>query len=231
MSSAQIRNSQIVYAQDLWVGFKKRWIIKSVSLSVESGEMVSIGGRNGAGKSTLLRCMSGLAPIFRGQVLILGRTPRAKPHELARLGLTYLPQGGRVFGNSTVQENLDLARLGSKQSTGRATTMEALVNAPELVPLLPRPASTLSGGERQLLSLSMALLRRGRLLLLDEPFAGLNDMVRSRLILRLREIVQKEDVAIILIEHDADVSAELGARRLLLLDGRLSQHIQESNNA
>jgi len=165
----------ILEVNALIAGYGKKQVLNGVDATVFSGEIVSLIGHNGAGKSTLLRAIFGLIPVWYGQVHLDGEPLlSARPSALLRAGVAYVPQGGRVFSDMTVRENLEIAGITAPD---RGQLEEGLDRAlgifPALKQRLCQRAETLSGGERQMLALANALILSPRLLLLDEPSLGL----------------------------------------------------------
>ncbi|MDI3418993.1 ABC transporter ATP-binding protein [Streptomyces luteolus] len=148
--------------------------LHGVSLTVAAGAVTVLLGRNGAGRTTTLRALAGTVPLSEGAVLWRGRdVTRLTAHARAARGLALVPDREAVFGSMTVDENLRLA-------AHQADFTPALDTYPELRPLLPRTAGTLSGGEQRMLALSRALLSPARVLLLDEPTQGMSPSVAAR---------------------------------------------------
>ena len=203
----------------LTAGYGELEIVHEVSIGVPPGGFVSVIGPNGAGKSTLLKAIYGLADTHGGLVRFGGREITAwKPHELTRLGLNYVPQLDNVFPNMSVQENLEIGGVPSRERT--AERLEALF---ELFPTLDarrrQRAGTLSGGERQMLALARALMPEPRLLLLDEPSAALAPTVADQLFEQL-ESINGGGVAILLVEQNARRSLALSDYGYVLDMGR-----------
>ena len=179
--------------------------LKSVTLSARPGAITAILGANGAGKTTLLRTISGLVKPRSGTVRfdrdeLLGRAVE----DIARLGVAHVPEGRGVIAELTVEENLRLATLWCM---GRRERQEAIDSMLELFPRLRglrrNHASTLSGGERQMLVIGRALISRPRLLLLDEPSLGLAPLVTAQLMALLRDQTVGTDLTVVLVEQNA----------------------------
>ena len=194
-------------------------ILKGVDFRVEANEIVCIIGPNGAGKSTLLKVIAGLLKPKAGQVQlgeadITGRAPR----DIARAGLAYVPQEANVFPSLSVKENLEMG--GYVSAGGAARRIDAaFTRFPVLGTKRRHAARTLSGGERQMLAMAMALIVEPRVLLLDEPSAGLSPLAAERLFDAIAEI-NRQGLSIGIVEQNASEALELSHRAYILVDGK-----------
>ncbi len=197
-------------------------ILKGVDFTVSAGEIVGIIGPNGAGKSTLLKTIAGLVTPRQGRVMlgdqdITGRHPR----DISRLGVAYVPQEHNVFASMSVRENLE---MGGYVEPSRIASR--IASAFERFPMLGakqrQAARTLSGGERQILAMAMALMVEPVLLLLDEPSAGLSPIAAESLFKAIRE-VNAEGIGIAMVEQNAEQALEIANRAYILVDGRNSR--------
>ena len=189
--------------ENLGVSYGTRVVLSGANLKVRAGEVVGILGRNGSGKSTLLRTIAGLLPPRSGRITLEDIDITGWPtHRIARLGLAYLPQTRGIFPNMTVLENLKIASSFVHQP-GISPHAEAPLVAPLLQDgkLLSRRAGLLSGGEQRILAISMALVRKPRLLLLDEPSAGLAGPIAVRVRDWLTAAVTELGAAVLLVEQ------------------------------
>ncbi len=195
--------------------------VRDLSLTVDEGELVALVGANGAGKTSLLRCVSGLLPTSTGSVTFLGRDVTRLPAErIVRRGLCHVPEGRHVFPLMSVLENLHIANWGSK------TSLKAeLDRVYDLFPILrdrsAQLAYTLSGGEQQMLAIARALVRRPRLLMLDEPSMGLAPIVMRQVFDLIRRI-NEEGTSVLLVEQNARMALDIADRAYLLESGRVT---------
>jgi branched-chain amino acid transport system ATP-binding protein len=207
-------------------------ILYDLSLEVGEGEVVCLLGRNGAGKTTTVRSIIGLTPPRAGRVSFAGRDIGGlAPYRIARLGVGFVPEDRRVFGNLTVQENLEVARrtwagAGPETAAGRAGGAAAGAwTAERLYDLFPvlrerrgQHAGTLSGGEQQMLTIARTLMGSPRLLLLDEPSEGLAPLVVDMLREQLGRL-KGTGLTMILAEQNIRFVSDLGDRVYILENG------------
>ncbi len=210
-------------------GYDKKEVLHDVSLHVEQGEIVALLGPNGAGKTTTLKVIFGLLRPSRGRILYGGRgIEGARPSENVRRGMALVPQGGRVFAPLSVVENLELGAYllrGQEEFRGRLQDVYGLF--PRLSERKFQRAGSLSGGERQMLSVSRALILRPRLLLLDEPSEGLSPLLVREVISTLADIRKRLGTTMLIVEQN--VRAALGiADRVYVM--RLGQVVMEEAN-
>lgn len=187
----------------LIAGYGKLEVLHGVSLSVEKGQFVAILGPNGSGKSTLVKSIFGLARIFGGSISLDQRSLVGLPTEaIGRYGLAYVPQRENVFTSMTVYENL---RLAVRQAR-RTEAEQALAEVYQLFPILQQRqkqrGGRLSGGERQMLAISLAWLARPRVMLLDEPSAGLSPLFVKEIFQVLRQLSQS-GLTLMVVEQNA----------------------------
>ena len=198
--------------------------LRSVSVTVRPGEIVTLIGANGAGKSTLLRAASGLVKAKAGKVVFLGEdVTRMNPSAIVARGLVHCPEGRRIFANMTVRENLELGAYLRRDREGIATDMEqAMTYFPRLRERLTQSAGTLSGGEQQMLAIGRALMTRPKLLMLDEPSLGLApNLVQD--IFRIIETINRESgTAVLLVEQNANQALAVAQTGYVLETGRIA---------
>ncbi|EYD76028.1 Branched-chain amino acid transport ATP-binding protein LivF [Rubellimicrobium mesophilum DSM 19309] len=197
-------------------------IVKDVTLDVPEGQVLTILGPNGAGKSTLIRAVAGMVPIFSGEVRLSGRdVTRAPAHALARAGLGFVPQTENVFTRLSIRENLQIAAELLPRSARAARVAAMLAMFPDLAARPEALAGSLSGGQRQMLAAARALLSEPRVLILDEPSAGLSPKLVAQVFDSLRRIAQG-GVTLVLVEQNVRAALALADRAVVLVDGRLA---------
>jgi branched-chain amino acid transport system ATP-binding protein len=197
--------------------------VDGVSLSVPKGSITAVLGANGAGKSSLLRTISGLVRPRSGSVTFDGvELCRRPPEEIVRLGVAHVPEGRGVIAELTVDENL---RLGGLWRADRRDAARALEEAYELFPRLAerrrKPASTLSGGERQMLSIGRALISRPKLMLLDEPSLGLAPILAAKIMSLIAGLRERSGLTVLLVEQNARSALSIADRGVVLGLGRV----------
>jgi branched-chain amino acid transport system ATP-binding protein len=194
-------------------------IVKGASIRVEEGEIFAIFGPNGAGKSTLVKAIAGLVPKSGGTVSLADRDITDRPaHRMIHEGLAFVPQTENIFAGLTVTENIDLAAAVLKADRRRSrAAMEALF--PDLARLGHLPAGRLSGGQRQMLACARALVAKPKVLILDEPSAGLSPKLVETVFDRLRE-VRASGVTIVLVEQNVKAALTIADRAAVLVEGR-----------
>ena len=208
--------------RDLSVHYQGAMALQSVSLTVQDGESIAIIGPNGAGKTSLLRAISGLVP-YDGEVRYEGISLRGlPPNRILRAGVVHCPEAGQVFGEMTVEENLELGAFTVRDAR---LVRESLERVYALFPRLPdrrwQMAGTLSGGERQMLALGRSLMSRPRLLMMDEPSLGLSPLMRDRIQESITQVHQEWNLSVILVEQDTALALEVGQRVYVLDSGRV----------
>ena len=194
-------------------------ILKGVDFRIEPHEIVCIIGPNGAGKSTLLKVIAGLLKPKAGRVQLADADITAhRPRDIARAGLAYVPQEANVFPSLSVRENLEMG--GYVNTAGAAERIDAaFTRFPVLGAKRRHAARTLSGGERQILAMAMALMVEPRVLLLDEPSAGLSPVAAERLFDAIAEI-NRQGLSIGIVEQNASEALNLSDRAYILVDGK-----------
>ena len=210
---------------DVRAGYGQTSVLHGVSLSVPDAGVVSLLGANGAGKTTTLRAITG-GVRWTGDIRFAGRSLRKMPtEEIVRLGVAHVPEGRGICTELTVDENL---RLGSHLRRDKAEVAKDYDRVFEYFPVLKQrrrlSASTLSGGEQQMLALARALLMRPRLMLLDEPSLGLAPLVVRAIFDIIRAINETSRVAVLLVEQNARIALSLSDTAYVLEVGRVAVH-------
>jgi ABC-type branched-subunit amino acid transport system ATPase component len=223
-------NQPMLHVAALTAGYGKKKVLNGIDLELHPGELVAVFGANGSGKSTLLRVIAGDLPAWSGRILVAGREINQLPkHRRARLGISYLSQTDNIFPGLSVRENLVLVAACRKrwgqieQGCGPAQTIEkALSQFPALAAHLPRRGGLLSGGQRQQLSLALALMGKPGLLLLDEPCAGLAAGVVREILQFVKTKAQQAGTPVLLIEQRIAEAAAIADRTLFLRNGQVA---------
>ena len=213
----------------LHAGYGAIPVLHDISLEIGEGESVGILGHNGMGKTTLLRTLIGALRIGSGRVTFAGvDVTRAAPHQRAKLGMAYVPQGREIFPTLSAMDNLrmGLVKTGEVKRTGATDTIDALLqDFPRLKPLLDRAGGSLSGGEQQLLALARALAGRPTLLLLDEPSEGIQPSIIEEIAETLAGLRERMKLTIVLVEQNLEFIAAVSQRVLVIKRGQLGGEI------
>jgi branched-chain amino acid transport system ATP-binding protein len=211
----------LLEVQDLNAGYGKIAVLHEVGLTIRAGEAVALLGPNGAGKTTLLRAISGLLPWTGGSVRFVGQDLHgAGPRETARRGLVHVIEGHRVFTQLSVADNLLLAGYDLPRGERSARVEEALAYFPEIAAKRADRGGALSGGQQQMLAVAQGLVRRPRLLMLDEPSAGLSPVLVDR-VLSVARRLKETGTAVLLVEQLIEKALALADRVYAMARGRI----------
>jgi len=212
-------NGYVLATEGLTAGYvADAHVIDAVTVGVREGEIATVVGPNGAGKSTLLKTIFGLLEPRRGEVLLRGETIAGlAPHAIAGRGLSYVPQLDNVFPSLTVEENLELGALDRGEVRDRIGDMYDVF--PRLGERRRQAAGTMSGGERQMLAMARALMPHPKVLLLDEPSAGLAPAFVETIFEKVREI-NEAGVTVVMVEQNARRALAMSDRGYVLDLGR-----------
>lgn len=205
---------------NLRAGYGGGDIVHGVDLEVAPGEMVALVGPNGAGKSTLLKSIAGVAKVTGGTLTLDGTDlVPLPPAGRAQAGAVFMPQERNVFRTLTVAENLQVSAWGRKDIARRQEEVTTLL--PTMSAYMHKRAGGLSGGQRQMVGLGMALMARPRVLLVDEPTAGLSPLLVGEMLDVLRQLAAVAALGILIVEQNARAALERADRALVLVDGRV----------
>jgi branched-chain amino acid transport system ATP-binding protein len=197
--------------------------LNNVSLGVRRGEVIAVMGPNGAGKSTVLKAIMGLAPVVDGDVLWRKERLAAATHEIVKMGISFVPQGRRVFTHLTIEENLEMGCLHLKD---KAENQRRLDDVMRIFPILDTKrgdlASAMSGGQQQMLALGRGLMAGPDVLLLDEPTLGLAPIVVKEVFDRIAEISETLETTIMIVEHNIKGVLDIVDRAYVLDKGRIA---------
>jgi len=201
-------------------GYRKKQVLFDVSMTVESGEVVLLTGGNGSGKSTLLKCIYNLLPLWSGKIEFEGQdTDHKKPSDLIHNGIVYIPQKDFYFENLTVLENLQISgNMFPKQQLKER--IDEVFELTGLSKFKKRKPFDLSGGERKILAFGMGLIHQPKLLLFDEPFAGVDEKNTTTLLQLFKETIINSENYILIVEHK-DVTRQLFTHKIRMELGNI----------
>ncbi len=210
---------------DLRAGYGRRHILNGINLKINRGEIVALIGPNGSGKSTIVKGIFGLADVYSGEIIFNGQSIINRPtHELARLGIGFVPQGRQIFPNMTVEENLNMgAYIVADQKLVRQKIDWVFRLFPSMAAKRNHSAGNLSGGYQQLLAIARALMQDPHLLLLDEPSLGLSPMVTKEVFKKVVDI-RNDGIAILIVEQNVDSAVNIADRIYVLKNGKVLVH-------
>lgn len=215
-------NEPTLMVSKLDVSYQKLKILFRISMEIRAGEVVVVVGRNGAGKTTLFRTIAGFLRQDSGEIHFKGvDIGHLKAYEVARLGLKYIDQNKHVFSDLSVRENLELGSYATQDYDWDAV----LAYFPQLRPIMGRKGGHLSGGERQMLLIAMALLGKPALLLMDEPTEGLAPHVVKDLSQVFREI--SRNTTLVIIEQNLPLTASVADRVYAMKEGKVVAEVND----
>jgi branched-chain amino acid transport system ATP-binding protein len=207
----------VLDARDVHAFYGKSHILHGVSLHLDEGEIVTVLGRNGAGKTTTMRSLMGLTTVREGRVEMLGdEVTRWPAYRIARLGVGYVPEGRKIFGNLTVLENLTVPEA----RPGPWTLDRVFKLFPRLGERKAQLGRQLSGGEQEMLSIARPLLLNPRIMLLDEPSQGLAPLIVQEVMHVVRSM-REEGLSVLLVEQNVPLSLGIADRAYILDDGKV----------
>ena len=209
--------------RELETGYGKKQVVFGLSLEVREGEIVALIGPNGAGKSTVLKAVCGLIPAWKGEIRFNGTpTNGSTPAQNVARGITFAPQGNRVFADLTVVENLEIGGYPLQRKEAKERIVQVLDLFPVLKQRLRQDAGRLSGGEQQMLALARALVPKPKLLMLDEPSLGLAPNLVATVFKRIADIRSEAGVAILIVEQKVRDILEICDRVYSMKLGRVA---------
>ncbi|MCB8878020.1 ABC transporter ATP-binding protein [Acidisoma silvae] len=201
----------------LRAGYGRRQVLHDVNLDVQAGEVLALLGRNGAGKSTTLLSIAGFIPDATGTILLHGKPLRGTPHQRARAGTGLVIKGRSLFASLTVAENMTLAGLKP----------EALLEIfPELQRRLSVKAGQLSGGEQQMVAVARALIRRPRIVLLDELTFGLSPAMSRRVVDAVTTQAKADGIAVLAVEQHIHIAERIATHAAIIGEGTVRLHLR-----
>lgn len=196
--------------------------LRGISLSLARGECLALLGRNGVGKTTLLKCLMGVLPVARGGVRLDGADiTRLAPHQRARLGMAYVPQGREIFARLTVGENILMGMAAQPAAKARRIKQEIFELFPVLESMLGRRGGDLSGGQQQQLAIARALVAEPKLIILDEPTEGIQPSIIKDIGRVIHMLRRRGDIGILLCEQYFDFARELADQFIVLSRGEV----------
>ena len=216
--------ANVIETKGLNVGYGPIHVIYELDFEAPEGAVTVIVGPNGVGKTTLLKAIMGLVTVYSGQVLFQGQDITGlPPYERTKMGIGYMPQVGNIFSRLSVAENLKMAAYTIDDPDMIEDKLEMIFTLfPVLKGFMNRSAGTLSGGERQMLAESMVLMRDPKVMLVDEPTAGLMPILVTEVLKKLREMAETTGLPIIVVEQRARRALELGDLAYLMRGGRFT---------
>jgi branched-chain amino acid transport system ATP-binding protein len=215
------KKTAMIEVKQLDAGYGKIQVLYGVDLVADAQEVTVIVGPNGSGKSTLLKSIVGATTIYSGSVTYKQRDITARPkHEIAKMGIAYLPQIESVFSKLTVRENLLMAGYALPKGEYEEQQQEVFSLFPFLPGRLKSKAATLSGGERQMLATAMALLREPEVVMFDEPTAHLAPNIAFQVLSKILELRDVLHLTVLLVEQSVTKALEIGDKAYLLASGR-----------
>ncbi|OGD61534.1 hypothetical protein A3K78_11300 [Candidatus Bathyarchaeota archaeon RBG_13_52_12] len=214
----------ILETKGLNVGYGPIHVIYDLDFEVPDGEVTVIVGPNGVGKTTLLKAIMGLATVYSGEVWFQGKNiTNIPPYERTKMGIGYMPQTGNIFSKLTVEDNLKMAAYTVNSAKVYQDKLEFVFNLfPMIKGYMSRAAGTLSGGERQMLAEGMVLMREPKLMMVDEPTAGLMPKLVNDVMKQLEKMAETTGLPIVLVEQRAKRALQVGDKAYMMRGGKFT---------
>jgi branched-chain amino acid transport system ATP-binding protein len=213
----------LLNVKDVLAGYGKLQILNGVTITAKPSETTVIVGPNGSGKSTLLKTIAGYTTVYAGSIEVDDRDITGlASHKVAKRGVAYLPQTNNVFTNLTVTENLKLAGYSVDAESYRTSLKRIMELFPQLTAYTKSKALNLSGGERQMLAMAIALIRDPNVILFDEPTANLAPKIATQVLTLISSLAKDVGLTILLAEQNAKRALEIGDTAYLLVSGKVT---------
>lgn len=211
--------------EDIKVHYGGVHALDGASVQIDEGEIVALMGPNGAGKSTILKAIFGLAPILSGDIFWHEKKIKPVSYKIAKMGISFVPQGRQLFHSLTVEENLEMGGVIVKDRTELKRRIEEILEIfPELKKKMKEKSETLSGGQQQMLALARGIITDPKVLLLDEPTLGLSPKLVKEVFVKIKEINERHKTAIFVVEHNIKSLLEITSRAYVLDKGKVVAH-------
>jgi len=215
-------NEKLLNLKNIKVHYSGVKALDGVAINLDEGEVIALMGPNGAGKSTVLKALFGLAPIQAGQIFWHGQNIIPKSHEIVERGISFVPQGRQVFRRLTVYENLEMGGYFINSRDILKSRIDGVLDIfPDLNKKLKENAGNLSGGQQQMLAIARGLISDPKVLLLDEPSLGLAPKVVKEVFAKIKEINERRQTAIMIVEHNLHSVLSIVDRAYLLDKGKI----------
>lgn len=213
--------NQVLQVKDLSSGYGKVTILRDINFQIEENEIVAVIGSNGAGKTTLLKTISKLISPFTGEIIFEGKNvTKYPPHLISRAGITHVPEGGKLFINMTVYENLLMGTYRNRKKI-KSNILEEIY---QIFPILKKRenqlAKTLSGGEKQMLSIGRSLAGQPKFIMLDEPSQGIAPKLVDDIYQKL-SVLKKKGITMLLVEQNINYALQFAERAYVLENGKI----------
>ncbi len=207
---------------NLNAGYQNIQVLFEISATIPKQKITVIVGPNGSGKSTFVKSIMGLTNVYSGGIVFnKSNVTGLAPHIVTQLGIAYLPQVNNIFADLKVRENLSMSSYILSNDETQARTSDALENFPILRKFLNQRAGNLSGGQRQMLAMAMAMIRQPQIMLFDEPTGSLAPKLAFEVLDKIVELREQYGLTIVLVEQNARRALERGDKALLLVSGRV----------